>query len=294
MNWNGSPKERSPRAGIDLFEQLKLSRTFGARVPEVTNFKGVARELAPKENETIVLEVNKDALIRQLEMKGGVMTFDGTITDQYFELPGEIARERIGNWPRLRCKEQNGKTQYEFTLKTGRAQTESGGTEHSEVTILAETLDGATLLMKQYLRDVMGLSEEELRGMYAFNTIKKNRTSFVVKNVNVDIDTWSGRRIAVRRADGSEAVLEEEFQGPRAKRLLPTYAEFEVVYEDPRTSPEAAQRAEALIRERDDLVTELGYRPAPNGMTNVLVHYGIPSAEEARDELKRSAEKKVA
>lgn len=294
MNWNGSPRERAPKAGVDLFAELKLSRTFGARVPEVTDFKGVARELAPKENETIVLEVNKDTLIHQLETKGGVTTFDGTITDYYFELPGERAKERIGAWPRLRRKEQGGKTQYEFTLKTGRTQTESGGTEHSEVTILAETPDGATLLMKQYLRDVVGLSEEELSGMYAFNTIRKNRTSVAVGNVAIDIDTWLGRRIALRRDDDSEAMLEEEFQGPNATRSLPTYAEFEVVYEDPRTSPEAAERAEVLIRERDTLVAELGYHPAPNGMTNVLIHYGIPSAEAARDELKKNGAKEAA
>jgi len=61
-------------AGKDfLYTNALAARTFGAKV-EVSltaDVRGIKREAAPIEDEVVVLEVDKDKLVRDLEAKGG-------------------------------------------------------------------------------------------------------------------------------------------------------------------------------------------------------------------------------
>jgi len=224
-----------------------------------------------------------------LKRRGGVVSFDGTITDYYYELPGDTAREKIGDWPRIRMKEQGGKQQFEFTIKGVKELTQSGGKKSSEETMIAASLRDAERILEAYLRDVVGLSNEDIRGAYPFHTITKKRTSVAMGDgISVDIDTWLHHRVAVRDEDGSERISEERFNEPGEKRF-PTYAEFEVVYPNPGTDLEAARHAESVIAKRDQLISDAGYTPSSAvRMIDILHHHGIQGAEEIRDEMKRN------
>ena len=287
------PKRRFERSleGNFLYTNAMAARTFGAKVetPLIADFRGIEREAAPIEDEVVVLDVDKGTLVRDLEAKGGVVSFDGTITDYYYELPGDTARERIGDWPRIRVKEQDGKQQFEFTIKGVRELTESGGKKSSEETIIAESFRDAERLMKDYLRDVIKLSDTEITGAYPFHTITKKRTSVAMgDDISVDVDTWLHHRVAVRNEDGSERIIEERFNEPGGKRF-PTYAEFEVVYPNPDIGPEAARYAKSVIAKRDQLISDMGYAPSSVvRMIDILHHHGIQGAEEIRDEMKRN------
>ena len=164
------------------------------------------------------------------------------------------------------------------------------GARSSEETIIAESFRDAERIMKDYLRDVVELTAEEVDGLYAFNTYTKERTSITVDNVMVDIDTLLTERIIARRSDGTEESFERQFNGPAAERTIPTFAEFEVVYKNPDASPEAKARADALISERDALLADMRLQPTRGlgSMSDKVRYYGIQGAEEIRDEMKRN------
>jgi len=206
-------------------------------------FEGtLPREGFQFEDEVKTLNVDREKLVQQLEARGGEVTFDGFIVDEYFDIRNGSLPELLGDWPRIRQKYSHGKIEFQLSIKDGRIQTASGGTvtlESKDLTF--ESYDDAYKALGDMLEGV-GISSADL---YAHSSFGKFRTSVQCGNVQVDIDS-----LRFTKKDGE---YEEDL------RYIPTYAEFEVLHKIDSSEDEQNAR----IAERDALMRELGLEPGP-------------------------------
>jgi len=157
-----------------------------------------------------------------LESEGFVLAFDGTVTDEYFELKNESANGALGDWPRIRHRvgvRQNKKTgemeqvnEFVFTLKDFEVRP-GERTEHANLTFKAADYgegdagvnaahDAALAAMRTFIeRQFPGKKGEDVQLWVVW---KKHRTShaghFVEEGgkaygIKEDTDTQESRAV---------------------------------------------------------------------------------------------------
>ncbi|MEK7613629.1 MAG: hypothetical protein AAB439_01990 [Patescibacteria group bacterium] len=287
MAWFEKLQENAPT----LFSELKRSRAFA--VPEERNFVAPRspHEKPPIEDEVVVLDVNKvkPDLVESLVHRGGTVVFDGNVTDYYFDIrSGDVKTyPMVQDWPRIRHKlHVDGRETYEFTQKGVRSTTESGGSKSGEFTEVCSSYEEADAAMRSYLASC-GLDSTTIASLYAWNVFSKHRTSIELENVAVDVDTWIRREIVLDETAPTPITAKQTFNTPDADVQIPTYAEFEVIYDDPEGDPEKQSIANAKIQERDALMAELGVQSSKIGTGVIESHYGGKPSWQIRDEYRK-------
>lgn len=253
-----------------------------------------------------VLEVDEATLRKELFEKEGEVVFEGTVYDRYYEFEGGDARTRLGDWPRVRHKRhKDGREEWEFTMKGERTMAEGGGSVVDEQTIPARSLEDAENIMRAYLHKAYSLSDAESQTLYAFNEIEKGKTVIrkeiviktkrgnVIDEVIVDIYTMRYQKIVVRDGTNEESV-ECRYDDSSSDTYIPAYAEFEVVYADPKESASARAHASALVSARNRLIDDLGLTVSslPGTLSAILKHYGLPTTDEQVLTLKEQLQQK--
>lgn len=277
-----------------ILKRISIS-PFASRFLSVNSGPKVTADTIPswetvvlKENELVVLEVDKDKLIKALlDDHNAYISFDGTLTDYYYELKDGTAVEKFGDWPRIRrTLNKEGEESFEFTIKGADIETDNRGFQQDELNMDAETIEEAIEKMRKYL-GIPADSDE----LYVWSKMEKERTSLISiedsNEVTISIDKFVASEVTAINESG-------EFKcEPANEEGIPHVAEFEILYPDPGDDEEENARVDAMFEYRKRLMRILKCEPAKDinnrairNITDIQRHYGKETHKEKVERLK--------
>ena len=170
-------------------------------------YSGIGHSRAMRETEVKVIEIDRGAVVRKLELLGGEVVFDGMMHAVFLDHPdGSI----VGNGNLLRLRSAGERTVMTFKGFVSRTGVKVMEEVESEVSDM-----GAALAVLQAI------------GLVVIRDMEKHRTSYRLGKAHVDIDRYVGKHahipefLEIEAEDLEEITAIARKLGFSPERLLP-------------------------------------------------------------------------